>query len=95
MPRCLQAQMDGKPVSDHILELSAAIGENISLGEVRCLTAPSVLGRYLHTVVSDGLGRIGVMVALQCPQAFRRTDSCGKTDCHAHRRHESTGAHQR
>ena len=64
----LEAQMDDKLVSDHILELSAAIGENISLGEVRCLTAPSVLGRYLHTVVSDGLGRIGVMVALQCPQ---------------------------
>ena len=64
----LQTQMDGKPVSDHILELSAAIGENISLGEVRCLTAPSVLGRYLHTVASDGLGRIGVMVALQCPK---------------------------
>ena len=64
----LETQMDGKPVSDHILELSAAIGENISLGEVRCLTAPSVLGRYLHNVASDGLGRIGVMVALQCPK---------------------------
>lgn len=62
----LEAQMDDKPVSDHILELSAAIGENISVGEVRCLTAPSVLGRYLHNVASDGLGRIGVMVALQC-----------------------------
>jgi elongation factor Ts len=55
-------------VEQHIKELIATIGENISLRRTASLeVAPGVVASYVHNAVSQGspLGRIGVLVALE------------------------------
>jgi elongation factor Ts len=55
-------------INDAINSAIATIGENMSLrraGEVS-VTAGAI-GNYVHNAVSDGLGKIGVIVALESP----------------------------
>ena len=55
-----------KTVADHISEMVGVIGENLSLRRVGGLTVePGVVAGYLHNAAADGLGRIGVVVALK------------------------------
>jgi len=60
------AELNGKPVSEAITENIATIGENMSLrrGAVLEVTAGAV-SSYVHNAISDGLGKIGVLVALE------------------------------
>ncbi|MGY2052751.1 translation elongation factor Ts [Methylobacterium sp. JK268] len=52
-------------VKDRLQELIATIGENMTLRRVAKLTVPQgVIASYVHSQVSEGLGKIGVLVAL-------------------------------
>ena len=56
----------GGTVSEAIANAIAAIGENITLRRAQGLhVAHGVIGHYVHNAVVDGLGRIGVIVALE------------------------------
>jgi elongation factor Ts len=56
----------GGTVSDAIANAIATIGENITLRRARGLhVAHGAIGHYVHNSVADGLGRIGVIVALE------------------------------
>jgi len=56
----------GGTVSDAIANAIATIGENITLRRAQGLhVAHGVIGHYVHNMVVDGLGRIGVIVALE------------------------------
>jgi elongation factor Ts len=62
----------GGTVADAIANAIATIGENIALRRAHGLhVAHGAIGHYVHGPVVDGLGRIGVIVALE---------STGKTD---------------
>ena len=53
-------------ISDQITRLIATIGENITLRRVEKLESPEgVVTNYIHGAAADGLGRIGVLVALK------------------------------
>jgi elongation factor Ts len=53
-------------VKDKLQELIATIGENMTLRRVAKLTvSKGVIASYVHNVVSEGLGKIGVLVALE------------------------------
>ena len=53
-------------VQDMITSMVATIGENISLRRTGALSvSQGVVASYIHTQVADGLGRIGVLVALE------------------------------
>ncbi len=53
-------------VSDMITRLIATIGENMTLRRSAYLSVDSgVVAHYVHGAVSDGLGKIGVLVALE------------------------------
>jgi len=53
-------------VSDAINDTIATIGENISLRRAAKVEVhPGVVGSYVHNSVSEGLGKIGVVVALE------------------------------
>jgi len=55
----------GGTVADAIANAIATIGENISLRRVAALHVhEGVVGHYVHSQIADGLGRIGVLVAL-------------------------------
>ncbi|MBN9670763.1 translation elongation factor Ts [Roseibium aggregatum] len=60
------ADLDGKPVSDAITDAIATIGENMTLRRSAILSVnEGVVATYVHGSVADGLGKIGVLVALE------------------------------
>jgi elongation factor Ts len=53
-------------VKDRLQELIATIGENMSLRRVAKLSVgEGFIASYVHNAVADGLGKIGVLVALE------------------------------
>ena len=56
----------GGTVADALTNAIATIGENITLRRVHSLkVSEGAVGHYMHGQVADGLGRIGVLVALE------------------------------
>ena len=56
----------GHNVADHLTQLIATIGENIQLRRVARLdVGKGVVATYVHGSVRPGMGRIGVLVALE------------------------------
>ena len=56
----------GHNVADHLTQLVATIGENIQLRRVARLdVGKGVVATYVHGSVRPGMGRIGVLVALE------------------------------
>ncbi|MBV7393279.1 translation elongation factor Ts [Mameliella sediminis] len=58
------ADMGGKPVSEAITDKIATIGENMSLRRMASVEG-DVVAAYVHNAAADGLGQIGVLVALK------------------------------
>ncbi|MEM1038495.1 MAG: translation elongation factor Ts [Pseudomonadota bacterium] len=60
------ADLGGKPVAENITEAIATIGENMSLRRASVMeVSEGVVASYIHNAISDGLGKIGVLVALE------------------------------
>lgn len=56
----------GKSVSDTIKDAIATIGENMNLRRSALLSVEDgVVATYIHNAVADGLGKLGVLVALK------------------------------
>ena len=56
----------GKSVADHVVEMVATIGENLGLRRsARLAVDQGVIATYVHNAVAPGLGKIGVLVALE------------------------------
>ncbi len=56
----------GGTVADAIANAIATVGENMTLRRAASLSVGSgVVANYMHTSISEGLGRIGVLVALE------------------------------
>ena len=68
----LASKAGGISIDEAIADTIAKIGENMSLRRAAELAVgKGAIGSYVHNAVSDGLGRIGVLVALE---------STGKSD---------------
>ncbi|MEM6660651.1 MAG: translation elongation factor Ts [Pseudomonadota bacterium] len=57
------AALDGKTVQDVITDKIATIGENMSLRRMSKVSADHV-ATYVHNAVTDGMGKIGVLVGV-------------------------------
>ncbi|MCY4478829.1 MAG: translation elongation factor Ts [Rhodospirillales bacterium] len=56
----------GRTVTEEITNLVATIGENIQLRRTAVLAAPAgAVGDYIHMPATPGLGRLGVLVAVE------------------------------
>ena len=56
----------GRTVAEEITNLVATIGENIQLRRTAVLSTPSgAVGDYIHMPATPGLGRLGVIVAVE------------------------------
>ncbi|WP_127900188.1 translation elongation factor Ts [Solirhodobacter olei] len=62
------ADLNGKTVEDVLNESIARIGENMTLRRLHVLEGDTVVS-YVHNAAADGLGKIGVLVALKGPAA--------------------------
>ncbi len=58
------ADMGGKTVEETVTDAIATIGENMSVRRI-AKVAGDVVAAYVHGAVADGLGKIGVLVALK------------------------------
>ena len=58
----------GRTVADELTNLISTIGENMSLRRVAVREAP-VVGTYLHSAIGPGLGKIGILLALEGGEA--------------------------
>ena len=66
------AHVGSSTVAEAVASTIATIGENMNLRRAAVLTVgQGVVGHYLHNQITDGLGKIGVLVALE---------SAGKAD---------------
>jgi elongation factor Ts len=53
-------------VAEHLTELIAKIGENMNIRRARVFSAPNgVVATYVHSALRPGLGKIGVLVAME------------------------------
>jgi len=69
----------GGTVADAIANAVATIGENITLRRAQGLhVAHGAIGHYVHGQIADGLGRIGVLVALQSSGAHDALAAFGR-----------------
>ena len=69
----------GGTVADAIANAVATIGENITLRRTAGLHVPhGVIGHYVHSQLVDGLGRIGVIVALESTGAAEPLKALGR-----------------
>ena len=60
------ADMNGKSVSENVTDAIATIGENMGLRRACVVEVSSgVVASYIHNALADGLGKIGVLVALE------------------------------
>lgn len=56
----------GRTVAEEITHLIATIGENMTIRRARVLTVPSgVVATYVHSALRPGLGKIGVLAAVE------------------------------
>ncbi len=73
------ADFDGKSVSDSLTSMIATIGEHMALRRMTRLSVDEgqVVG-YVHSALSDGLGKIGVLVALESSADTDTLQALGK-----------------
>jgi elongation factor Ts len=66
-------------VDGHVKEMVATIGENMSVRRTAALeAAEGLVASYVHNRVADGLGKIGVIVALQSKGAADSVAEIGR-----------------
>ncbi|MBS1001028.1 elongation factor Ts [Acetobacter persici] len=69
----------GRTVADELTHLIATIGENMSLRRARVLTVPSgVVATYVHGALRPGVGKIGVLAAVEAPSASDAINQLGR-----------------
>ena len=70
---------EGKTVADKLTDLVATIGENMSLRRMATLSAGAgVVASYVHSALAPGLGKIGVLVALESTGNKEKLAALGK-----------------
>ena len=58
--------LNGKPVEQVLTDAIARIGENMTLRRMHVLDGDTIV-HYIHNAATDGMGKIGVLVALNGP----------------------------
>ena len=66
-------------VNEHIKEMVASIGENMSLRRTAALeVGDGVVAAYVHNAIAPGMGKIGVLVALESTGDTAKLNEIGK-----------------
>jgi elongation factor Ts len=69
----------GRTVAEQLTHLIATIGENMSLRRAKVLTvAQGAVATYVHAALKPGLGKIGVLAAIEGPGEFATLETLGR-----------------
>ncbi|MCY4305148.1 MAG: translation elongation factor Ts [Aestuariivita sp.] len=63
--KLLETDLNGRMIIDIINDKIATIGENMSVRRIDSVSGPQVVS-YMHNTIRSGMGKIGVLVALNC-----------------------------
>ncbi len=81
-------------VADHLKEMIGSIGENMTLRRSAYLAVKQgVVASYLHNVMAPGLGKIGVIVALEVLGRCGDRERFRQAGRHAYRRRQPASHH--
>jgi len=73
---------NGKSVSESLAELIAKIGENIVLRRTASIVSKDLIfSSYIHAQVSDGMGKIGVIISIESDGEAEQIRNFGKQLC--------------
>lgn len=73
------AKVGGKTVEEAIASAIATIGENMSLRRATSLSVgKGAVGTYMHNSISEGLGKIGVLIALESTGDVQELTALGR-----------------
>jgi elongation factor Ts len=79
VPELLEGGHAHRSVQEQLTHLIATIGENMSIRRARVLQVPSgTVATYVHNAVKPGLGKIGVLVALEAANEIEAMESLGR-----------------
>ena len=68
-----------RSVSEELTHMVATIGENMTIRRARLLSVKSgVVATYMHNALKPGLGKIGVLVALEAPSELEGLEQLGR-----------------
>jgi elongation factor Ts len=68
-----------RSVGEEITHMVATIGENMTIRRARVLSVSSgVVATYMHGALKPGLGKIGVLVALEAPSELEGLEQLGR-----------------
>jgi elongation factor Ts len=71
---------DGKTVDEAVVDLVALIGENIGLRRATRLSVENgTVAGYIHNQVAPGMGKIGVLIALESTGDKAKLDELGRS----------------
>jgi elongation factor Ts len=66
-------------VGEELTQMVATIGENMTIRRARLLSVKSgVVATYMHNALKPGLGKIGVLVALEAPSELAGLEQLGR-----------------
>ena len=66
-------------VAEHLTQMVATIGENMTIRRARVLRVGSgVVATYVHNALKPGLGKIGVLIALEAPSELEGLELLGR-----------------
>ena len=69
----------GRSVAEEITHLIATIGENMNIRRARVLTVPQgVVATYIHAALKPGLGKIGVLAAVEGTSEAAALETLGR-----------------
>ncbi len=69
----------GRSVSEELVQLIATIGENMALRRAKVLTVTNgAVASYIHQAVAPGLGKIGVLVAVESTGELAALETLGR-----------------
>ncbi|WP_428492002.1 translation elongation factor Ts [Rhodopila sp.] len=69
----------GRSVAEQLTHLVATIGENMTIRRAKVLTVPQgVVATYMHAALKPGLGKIGVLAAVEGPGEFATLETLGR-----------------
>jgi elongation factor Ts len=69
----------GRTVAEQLTHLVATIGENMTIRRAKVLTvSQGVVATYMHAALKPGLGKIGVLAAVEGPGEFATLETLGR-----------------
>ena len=69
----------GRTVAEELTQMVATIGENMNLRRAKVLTVShGVVASYMHQALRPGLGKIGVLAAVEGPGEFATLETLGR-----------------